>query len=92
MVVKVNKELALLYESKSLNCEMSVRWVLGYINDKYSQLISSQAIKKVTPDYKEQEVDDDLINRIYRKFNSSINIDDLFNFLCTIAFLLGGEE
>jgi len=92
LVVKVNKELVSLYESKRLNCEMSVEWVLGYINKKYSALISRQIITEMPQDYILSEVDDELVKAIYRKFDSSIDINAIFNFLCTMALLLGGEE
>lgn len=92
MKVSVSKELALLYKRKSLNYEISVEWILGYIDEEFSRLISSQLGKELTSDYEILEIDDDIIKRIYRKFDSSIAIDGLFNFLCTIAFVLGGEE
>jgi hypothetical protein len=90
--VKIDKYIAQLYVNKKLSYEVSLEWILGYINKEYSRHISKGLLNKQLSEYVYQEIDDDIIEGIYKKFDAKIGVDEVVNFLCIMAFALGGEE
>lgn len=92
MKVKIDKKIADLYSRNSLSCEVSLVWVLGYIYKDYGKQVPKELFDGQITEYILQDIDDSIIEQIGEKFDMQIGVDAIVNFLCTVAFILGGEE
>lgn len=92
MRIRVQKQIADLYRKNKLSFEVSLDWVIGYIHKDYSRQVTQNILYQQTTEYTFEEMSEGIIEQIQKKFNVDNNMDEIINFLCLMAFLLGGDE
>lgn len=92
MKVKICRGISQLYDDNNLSINVSIEWILGYCVKEFGNQIPGDLFNMYEHDYLLVDINDDIVMQAKKKFNPAGNIDGLINFLCLMAFSLGGGE
>lgn len=92
MWTQINQEISDLYDKNQLRMDVSLNWILGYIDNDCIRKITDGCLRFDGSFGNSIELPDTIIQEISPKINPSVDIKQAINLLLLCAFILGGSE